>query len=142
MHFLQILFAVIKIFAAIWTVIGRMLMFSWPISMILVAILISEFPHAPKKWENRFCAALLPMVIQVGMVAWAVASIVMPLFRFNLIGVHLGMAALAVQVFIAAYAWRRCDGYRCFFLALLMNELWVGYWSCLIAGAIISRPSW
>jgi hypothetical protein len=142
MHILQVLFALIKIFAAIWMFVGRMLVFSWPISAILVAILISEFPHAPKKWECRFGAALIPIAVQIFMVAWAVASIALPILRFYLLGMNLGMAALAVQVVAAAYAWRKCDGYRCFFLALLMNELWVGYWSCLIAGAIIARPTW
>lgn len=74
------------------------------------------------------------------MVAWAVASLFLPIFRFGMLGPNLGMAALAAQMLLACYAWKRCEGYRCFFLALLLNELWVGYWSCLIAGAIITRP--
>jgi hypothetical protein len=139
-NFLRMILAMVQIFAAIWGIIGKMIMFSWPVSLVLAGILISEFPHAPKRWEGRFCSALLPIGISVFMVAWAVATLPLPFLRFGWLGMNLGMAAMALQILSAAYAFKRCDGYRCFFLALLLNELWIGYWASLIAGVIIARP--
>lgn len=133
--------ALFQLFSFLWGIVGKALMFSWPVSLVLLAILISEFPHAPKRWERRFCCALTPIAIQVFMVTWAVASIALPFLKFQMLGFNLGMGALALQIAAAAYAWRKIDEYRCFFLALFLNELWVGFWCSLIAGAIISRPS-
>lgn len=138
-HFFQMIIALIQVWGMLWSLVARGLMFSWPISLVLLAVLVSEFPHAPKKWENRFCPTLAPLGIQIFMTTWAVLSLVVPLLKFSFLGNNLGMAALGVQIVAAAYAWKKVDGYRCFFLALMLNELWIGYWSSLISGAIISR---
>jgi hypothetical protein len=139
-EFLGMLFNLVRHFGILWAIIGKILMFSWPVTFVLAAILISELPHAPKKWECRFCSSLFPIAIQMFMVAWAVATFAMPFLKFYMLGMNLGMAAFALQIGVAAYAWKRCEGYRCFFLALLMNELWIGYWASMIAGVIIAMP--
>lgn len=136
---LKFLVALCQVFGLLVMLIGRGLMYSWPISLSLLAILISEFPHAPKRWEGRFCYALAPLGIQVFMLVWAVASLAIPMLRLAGLGSNLAMFALFAQILAAAYAWKRLDGYRCFFLALMLNELWVGFWASIIAGGILTR---
>lgn len=140
MHILTSLLTLLRIFAMIFMVAGKLLVAFWPVTVILVAILISEWEHRPRKWECRFGSALLPIGIQAGVVAWAVATFVVPFLHFTLIGGQLVNIIFCFQLAAAGYAWHRCEGYRCFFLALLLNELWLGFWVSLIAGSIIAYP--
>lgn len=141
-HAFRIAIALFQVFYFLITLIGRGLLFSWPISLVLLAVLISEFPHAPKKWESRFNYALVPLGIQGIMLVWAVMSLPLPILKLFVggLGMNLAMGALFVQILAAIYAWKKIDGYRCFFLALMLNEIWVGFWSSIIAAGILTRP--
>jgi hypothetical protein len=134
------LFMLLRLFAMIFMIAGKILVAFWPVTLVLGGILVSELEHAPRKWECRFGSALLPLAIQFVVVAWAVATFALPFLHFTLIGMQLGNVFFCFQLAAAAYAWQRCEGYRCFFLALLLNELWLGFWVSIIAGSIIALP--
>ncbi len=128
-----------QLLSFLFAFVGKGLLFSWPISLALLAILISEFPHAPRKWECRFAYALAPFGIQLVLVAWAVGSLFFPPLKMLTFGVNFAMPALFLQIVSAVYAWKKVEGYNCFFLALMLLEIWIGFWVSVIAGAILGR---
>jgi hypothetical protein len=136
---IKLIVTLVQVYFFLISLVGRGMMFAWPITLVLAAILLSEIPHAPRKWECRFCYALAPIGIQLAMLGWAVMSLVCPFLKMaGGMGMQIAMGALFLQILSAAYAWKKVDGYRCFFLALMLNEIWAGYWSSIIAGAILS----
>jgi hypothetical protein len=140
MHILTSLLMLLRIFGFIFLLAGKVLVAFWPVTGVLAAILMSEWEHRPRKWECRFNSAFLPVLLQVGVVAWAVATFALPFLHFTLLGAQLGNVFFCFEMAAAAYAWHRWEGYRCFALALLLNELWLGFWVCMIAGSIIAFP--
>ncbi len=136
----KVIVALFQLWSYLFAVVGKGLLFSWPISVALLAILISEFPHAPRKWECRFSYALAPFGIQLVLLAWAAGSVFFPPLKMLTFGLSLAMPALFLQIISAAYAWKKVEGYNCFFLALMLLEIWIGFWVSIIAGAILSRP--
>ena len=130
------------IFKVLWFLFNfvfKGLMFSWPISLSLLAILMSELEHAPRKWDHKYWIALAPLGISASMFAWATAAIFFPFLRCLTFGFNIGQWVLAAEIFAACYAWKQLDGHRCFFLSLLLVELWIGYWATMVAGFILSQ---
>jgi hypothetical protein len=137
----------IKVFFFIWYFIFRALMFTWPVSLVLLAILISEIEHAPKKWHGKHFLALTPLAISTVLILYVTLAIAFPPLRFvghfltSLGGglFQLPQILLCAQIGTAGYALYRVKGHRCFFLSLLLVELWIGFWCSLIVSGILMR---
>jgi hypothetical protein len=115
------------------------MLYSWPISLTLVAILVSEIPHAPKQWHRHHLLAFAPLFISLFMILWVVLAVLIPPMRLiaKPLGLTVGQIAMAAEIATAAFAWYRLEGNRCFFLSLMLVELWFGFWTTSIAGMIL-----
>jgi hypothetical protein len=124
------------IFALLY-MIGQALFFSWPVTLTLLGILFSELPHAPKNWQKQHLVAFVPLLISKLLVLYVVAAICIPPLRFISLGLLTGQLAMVAEIAAAGYALYRLEGHRCFFLSLLLVELWIGFWTTSIAGMIL-----
>ena len=119
------------------------LLYSWPISITLIAILVSEIPHAPKQWHRQHVLAFVPLFISLFMILWVVLAVLIPPMRLiaKPLGLTAGQIAMAAEIGTAAFAWHKLEGHRCFFLSLMLVELWFGFWTTSIAGMILLLPA-
>ena len=129
-----------QLFYKLFFIVSRMLIMSWPITATLLLILASEWEHAPKKWERHFWLAFSPLVITMLMLGWAAAYVAFPALRFFSLGTFgfgVGQLALCAEIGCGAYALYRLESHRCFFLSVIMLEIWIGFWATMLAGAIL-----
>ena len=119
--------------------VAQGLLYSWPITLTLLGILASELPHAPKCWKKDYCLALVPLAISMFMILWVVLAVLIPPLRMLVhpLGLAAGQLAMAAEIGTAAFAWYQLKEHRCFFLSLMLVELWIGYWATSIAGMIL-----
>jgi hypothetical protein len=137
----------IKIFFLLWQIVFQACMYMWPVSLVLIGILFSELDHAPKKWDCKHYLSLAPLVLSLVMVTFTTAALLFPplrmisVFMMMLGGgmVRIPQIFMCLQLASAGYAFSRVKGHRCFFLSLLLVELWIGFWCSIVTGGILMR---
>lgn len=131
----------IRVFITLCWIVMRATWWMWPVSLVLVGILFSEIEHAPRKWECKHALSFLPLLISLASIAFTTLAICFPPLRLfaHIFGRNLIQALMCFQFGSAAFALYKLENNRCFFLSLLLLEVWIGFWCSIVAGAILMQ---
>lgn len=135
----------VQVFFIIWYIVFQWLLYTWPVSLVLLIILGSELEHAPRCWEKKYCLSLTPLAISFLSVLYVTLAIGFPPLRAMngmlmwAFGQNTMQILMCTQLAGAGLAWCKLKGYRCFFLSLLLMELWIGFWCSYVTGRIMMQ---